>query len=267
MPRAGPACVESAASIARKGDDRVTIRPAVERRSRPSRSPDAPGAPQRLPGAGLRWDCGCETLAPPQTFYTRRGKRMLDVALGALLLAVLSPIMLAAAVAVILTSGWPAFYGARRLGRDGRPFTMWKLRTMRPDAEEMLERLLREDGAIALELKTRQKLRRDPRVTFIGKALRRTSLDELPQLWNVLRGDMSLVGPRPYLRRDLSEADEDILVVRPGMTGLWQVSGRNALPPRTRPELDRAYVREVSLAGDLRLLLLTFRPLIRLDGL
>lgn len=238
----------------------MTIRPAL-RDPAPAARPDV----AQMWDAAPRWTADAPVLAP-RTFYARYGKRALDVMLGSVLLLLSAPIVALAALAVLVTSGWPAFYGARRLGRDGRPFTMWKLRTMRPNAEEILERLVREDGALALELKTHQKLVRDPRVTLVGKLLRRTSIDELPQLWNVVRGDMSLVGPRPYLRRDLSEADEDILAVRPGMTGPWQVSGRHRLPPRTRVALDRAYVRTMSFAHDLRLLLLTIRPLVRLDG-
>ncbi len=238
----------------------MTVRPAIHDRT-------APGSlVVRVQDTALRWEGRATAVTPPRTWYTRYGKRALDVVLAAVLLALSAPVIALAALAVVVTSGWPAFYGARRLGRDGHPFTMWKLRTMRVDAEELLDRLLREDGALAFELRTHQKLLRDPRVTFIGKLLRRTSIDELPQLWNVLRGDMSLVGPRPYLRRDLSEADEDILVVRPGMTGPWQVGGRHRLGPKIRVALDREYVRTVSLGRDLRLLALTALPLLRLDG-
>ncbi len=238
----------------------MTVRPAIHDRT-------APGSlVVRAQDTALRWEGRATAVTPPRTWYTRYGKRALDVVLAAVLLALSAPVIALAALAVVVTSGWPAFYGARRLGRDGHPFTMWKLRTMRVDAEELLDRLLREDGALAFELRTHQKLLRDPRVTFIGKLLRRTSIDELPQLWNVLRGDMSLVGPRPYLRRDLSEADEDILVVRPGMTGPWQVGGRHRLGPKIRVALDREYVRTVSLGRDLRLLALTALPLLRLDG-
>jgi lipopolysaccharide/colanic/teichoic acid biosynthesis glycosyltransferase len=239
----------------------MTVRPAIR-----TAAPAGPSADVPTRALPLRWQSEAEAVAPPRTLYVRYGKRALDLALGVLLLAVASPVIVLAAFTVLVTSGWPAFYGARRLGRDGRPFTMWKLRTMRVDAEELLDRLVREDGALALELRTRQKLVRDPRVTFVGRLLRRTSIDELPQLWNVVRGDMSLVGPRPYLRRDLSEADEDILSVRPGMTGPWQVGGRHRLGPATRVALDREYVRTISLARDLRLLALTTLPLVRLDG-
>lgn len=238
----------------------MTVRPAISDRA--SVRTLAPH-PREL---ALQWEADAVSVAPPPTFYARYGKRALDIVLGMVLLVISAPLIALAAVAVLATSGWPAFYGARRLGRDGHPFTMWKLRTMRVDAEELLDRLVRENGALAFELRTRQKLLRDPRVTFIGKLLRRTSIDELPQLWNVVRGDMSLVGPRPYLRRDLSEADEDILTVRPGMTGPWQVGGRHRLGPRTRVALDREYVRTMSFGRDLRLLALTALPLIRLDG-
>lgn len=238
----------------------MTVCPAIHDRTSPR---SLVVRPQDM---ALGWEGRATAVTPPRTWYTRYGKRALDVVLAAVLLALSAPVIALAALAVVVTSGWPAFYGARRLGRDGHAFTMWKLRTMRVDAEELLDRLLREDGALAFELRTHQKLLRDPRVTFIGKLLRRTSIDELPQLWNVLRGDMSLVGPRPYLRRDLSEADEDILVVRPGMTGPWQIGGRHRLGPKIRVALDREYVRTVSLGRDLRLLALTALPLLRLDG-
>ncbi len=199
-------------------------------------------------------------------FYCRYGKRLFDLAFGLVLLFLALPIIAVSALAVLVTSGWPVFYRTRRLGRGGKPFTMWKLRTMLVDADDTLERLIRENGHIAQEFQSRQKLRHDPRVTAVGKFLRKTSLDELPQLFNVIAGDMSLVGPRPYLRRDLSEADEDVLGVPPAMTGPWQVKGRNELAPSVRVQLDREYVRNVTFAGDLWLLLQTVKPIIRANG-
>ncbi len=136
-------------------------------------------------------------------FYRRRGKRVLDLALGIPLALVALPIVVASAAAVLITSGRPIFYRATRIGRGGREFSMWKLRTMVPNAEQVLADWLERNPELAAEYQANFKLRDDPRVVPFGRFLRRTSLDELPQLLNVLRGDMSLVGPRPYFDHEL----------------------------------------------------------------
>jgi lipopolysaccharide/colanic/teichoic acid biosynthesis glycosyltransferase len=194
-----------------------------------------------------------------------RGKRALDVILAAVGLALLWPLMLVAVLAVKLEDGGPAFHSQRRLGRFGRPFTMYKLRSMRPDAERRLGELLplNEAGGTIF------KMRRDPRVSRIGRLLRRFSIDELPQLVNVLAGDMSMVGPRPprpaetggYRARDFTR-----LSVRPGLTCLWQVRGRSLLPFRRQVELDLEYIQGRRPALDLAIILMTLPAVVTGKG-
>ena len=204
-----------------------------------------------------------------RSFYAAAGKRAFDVVASFMLLVVLSPLIAALVVAVAFTSGLPVFYGGTRIGKDGRPFRMWKLRTMVPNAEAVMEQWRREGSTEGITYFKSFKLRKDPRVTRLGRFLRKTSLDELPQLWNVLRGDMSLVGPRPIVEGELHKYGEDaeaFLSVRPGITGLWQVSGRNAIdyPERAFVELD--YVRRLSLRRDASVLLKTVPVLLKRNG-
>jgi len=187
---------------------------------------------------------------------TDRAKRAIDVAGALLLLAVMLPVigMIAAAVAA---TGVQPLYGHQRIGRGGRPFRCWKIRTMVPDAEDRLHAVLRGDAVRAGEWARDHKLRDDPRVTRIGRLLRLSSLDELPQLWNILAGEMSLVGPRPVTRDELGRygaSARHYLAVRPGLTGLWQIDGRNDIPYARRVVLDRAYVMRPSLRRDFALL-------------
>jgi lipopolysaccharide/colanic/teichoic acid biosynthesis glycosyltransferase len=189
-------------------------------------------------------------------------KRALDIAGAVLGLLLLAPLLIALALAVRLTSPGPAIFRQRRAGRGGREFVMWKFRTMVDGADRMRAALttgLREDEWLDLE--------HDPRVTPLGRFLRRTSLDELPQLVNVLRGDMSLVGPRPL------PLDEDVRIppwataragVRPGLTGAWQVAGREAIGFIEMVRLDCDYVRQRSLWVDLKILARTLPAV--LDG-
>ncbi|WP_329041357.1 sugar transferase [Streptomyces sp. NBC_00178] len=185
-------------------------------------------------------------------------KTVVDRAGAALGLLALAPLFFGVALAVRLSSPGPVFHRQTRHGRHNRPFTMWKFRTMVADAEARREQL-----ATANESEGPMfKMRRDPRVTRIGHALRRTSVDELPQLLNVLRGDMSLVGPRPPLPEEVSRYDERELrrlAVRPGLTGLWQVSGRSDLSWQETVSLDLWYVDNWSVAGDMGLLARTVR--------
>jgi lipopolysaccharide/colanic/teichoic acid biosynthesis glycosyltransferase len=176
------------------------------------------------------------------------------------LLALAAPLILVLALLVTATSGFSPFYAATRVGKDGLPFRMWKLRTMVKDADSRLRRWRDEQTQEAIEFDRSFKLRDDPRVTRLGRILRKTSLDELPQLLNVVRGEMSLVGPRPIVVDELCQYGIDqgsLLSVRPGVTGLWQVKGRNAIdyPERTRLELE--YIDRLSLLEDVRLLALT----------
>jgi lipopolysaccharide/colanic/teichoic acid biosynthesis glycosyltransferase len=194
------------------------------------------------------------------SFYLRFGKRAFDLVAGLSLLVLTAPVILILALMVTATCGVSPFYSATRVGKDGLPFRMWKLRTMVKDADVRLRRWRDEQSKEAIEFNQSFKLREDPRVTRLGRLLRKTSLDELPQLVNVVRGEMSLVGPRPIVIEELFQYGREqgtLLSVRPGVTGLWQVKGRNDIdyPARARLELD--YVARLSLLEDMRLLALT----------
>jgi Undecaprenyl-phosphate galactose phosphotransferase WbaP len=196
-------------------------------------------------------------------------KRMTDVAVSTLALALTLPLLLAIAMAVRCTSRGPALFGHRRIGRHGRPFVAWKFRTMRADADVVLREHLARDPAARREWERDLKLRDDPRVTRVGRWLRRLSLDELPQLWNVLRGEMSVVGPRPIVEKEVGLYGETfrlLALVRPGITGLWQVSGRNDLGYEERVTLDRFYVRHWSTCLDVYILARTVVALLSRRG-
>jgi len=192
-------------------------------------------------------------------------KTWIDRVGAAVLLLLVSPVLVVAALAVRLTSPGPAFFRQERAGRRGRPFTIYKLRTMTVDAEAALEEAQQLSGSSGPFFKWDE----DPRVTRVGRWLRRYSLDELPQLWNVLRGDMSLVGPRPlpmHEARMLTLESRRRTLARPGLTGLWQVSGRSALDAERAVELDLAYLDNWSLATDLSILVRTIGVVVRGDG-
>ena len=192
-------------------------------------------------------------------------KRPLDLAGALLLLALLAPLILVCAVLVRLTSAGPAFYLQTRVGLHGRPFRMIKLRTMYPDAEARRAALARAGDRPGDSGGTCFKMRRDPRVTPVGRVLRRLSIDELPQLVNVIRGEMSLVGPRPALPEEVAAFPGHALgrhETLPGMTGPWQVAGRADLAFERMIELDLAYVRALALGTDLRILAATFRAVV-----
>jgi Undecaprenyl-phosphate galactose phosphotransferase WbaP len=179
----------------------------------------------------------------------RLAKRVMDVSLTAVGALLISPILLLLALLVRLDSSGSIFYRQKRLGQDGVRFSALKFRTMYGDGEKRLKELLDRDPKMRAEYEEFHKLSDDPRITRVGKTLRRYSLDELPQLWNVLVGDMSLVGPRPYLEReipDMSQQEAVILRVKPGITGIWQVTDRNATGFDQRVKLDVEYVRNWS---------------------
>lgn len=195
----------------------------------------------------------------------RRVKRALDVTVAALLLAILALPLLGLMAVVRLHDGGPALFGQIRVGRNGRRFRMWKLRTMVVDAEARKPALEPRNEVAGSAFKMRD----DPRITWLGRTLRRTSLDELPQLVNVLRGEMSLVGPRPALCEEVARyhpRERRRLSVPPGMTGLWQVSGRSALPFRQWMALDLSYVDHWTLARDLSILVRTVPAVVRGTG-
>jgi lipopolysaccharide/colanic/teichoic acid biosynthesis glycosyltransferase len=187
-------------------------------------------------------------------------KRAVDIVASILALIVLSPVLLLIAFAIWLDSGLPILYRCERIGRYGQPMIVLKFRTMRDGSHRHLDELLTADDEKRLEDGRRRKLRNDPRRTRVGALLRRTSLDELPQLVNVLAGQMSLVGPRPYFPGELASRPEatEILRVRPGMTGLWQVNGRSDRTFEERIGLDVDYVRRRSPVMDAAIVLRTF---------
>ncbi len=192
----------------------------------------------------------------------RRFKRVFDVVFALLLGLLALPLGLLIASAIAIDSPGPVFFVHTRIGRGKRRFRLWKFRSMVTDAGPVLERYLDEHPGLALEWRSTHKLRNDPRITRVGRILRKTSLDELPQLWNVLRGDMSMVGPRPIVQAEVPKYGPSFALysqVLPGLTGLWQVSGRNDVTYRERVELDSKYIRNWTAATDFSVLLKTVR--------
>ena len=200
--------------------------------------------------------------------YRHHLKRLTDIIIVIAALPAVLPIMVLIGAALWHEGGNP-FYAQKRLGQNGRVFWVWKFRTMVRNADRVLADILASDPALRAEWDLTQKLRHDPRVTRLGRLLRRTSLDELPQLFNVLRGDMSLVGPRPMLPEQLPLYGihaPSYFALRPGLTGLWQVSERNEAQFLRRAELDAAYERDVTFATDLSLLVATVSVVARGTG-
>ena len=192
-------------------------------------------------------------------------KRAFDFCFALAALTATLPILAVVAIAIKITSRGPVFYSAERIGIDGRPFSMLKFRTMVQDADKQLESLLDKNESDGLLFKIRD----DPRVTSIGRILRRFSIDELPQFINVLRQEMSVVGPRPPLRREVESYDLDVqrrLLVKPGITGLWQVSGRSDLSWDKCVRLDLSYVDNWSMVGDILIIAKTLRAVFQRKG-
>ncbi len=206
----------------------------------------------------------CEGLEPVPVPYAVM-KRSLDIVGATALLVALFPIFLVLAVAVKATSRGPIFYRSKRIGLCGEPFTFIKFRSMRPDADKQLALLKaknEKDGPIF-------KMKDDPRITPIGKFMRKYSLDELPQIWSVLTGHMTLVGPRPPIPHEVLQYDQNSLErlrVKPGITCYWQIMGRSALSFEEWMELDRKYIREMSLGTDLKIIFKTPMAVLKGDG-
>ena len=217
---------------------------------------------------------GADLLAPARHdlaiwrgSYRAFGKRAVDIALVLLTAPVALSVVLVCAIALWAEGGNP-FYRQDRLGVGGRRFSIWKLRTMVRDADACLQRYLACDPAMAQEWATTQKLKKDPRITKVGALLRKTSLDELPQFLNVLRGEMSLVGPRPMLPDQLSMYGDPYayFAMRPGVTGFWQVSARNENHFSFRAQIDAQYHRRISLLCDLGVMVRTVGVMLRRTG-
>lgn len=184
------------------------------------------------------------------------GKRCFDLLFSTLLLSLLMPFLFLIALGILLSSKGKIIYTQKRLGKEGRIFTCYKFRTMHENAEALLEELLK-DTQLKKEWEEKQKLSTDPRVFAFGKFLRKTSLDELPQFFNVLRGDLSIVGPRPYMQNQKIQMGlfaKKILSIHPGITGLWQTSGRNATSFKERIYLDALYVDLRTFFFDLQII-------------
>lgn len=196
-------------------------------------------------------------------------KRLMDIIGSVIALIVLSPVMLVIAI-LIRRNGSEAFYAQTRIGKDGKAFKCLKFQTMIPNASEVLKEILDDDPTLKAEWEQSFKLKNDPRVTKIGKFLRKTSLDELPQFLNIIKGEMSLVGPRPVTQSEIENYYKDDKVyyysLAPGLTGLWQVSGRSDLDYQNRIKLDKEYVQTRSLIGDIIIIFKTALVIIKPSG-
>ena len=225
-------------------------------------------ASEQIATESIRWEGHLQA----ERAHLRRGallKRLLDLLMCFLLLPILFPGCLVIAFVICLDSSGPVFFRHRRLGRYGKVFYMLKFRSMVEGADKMLAGLLASDAGARKEFEETYKLQKDPRCTRVGRWLRRTSLDELPQVLNVLWGDMTLVGPRAIVESELRKYGaygSRLLLAKPGITGLWQVSGRAAIPYPERVRLDVYYIQNWSLALDLRILFKTPLRVLRGDG-
>lgn len=199
-------------------------------------------------------------------FYRQFGKHFLDTSIVVISAVVIIPLVALLAAVIALDGGNP-FYKQKRVGRNGRVFTIWKLRTMVPDADARLADYLRLNPEARAEWESAQKLKNDPRITRFGRLLRKTSLDELPQFLNVAMGDMSLVGPRPImLNQESLYPGTSYFALRPGITGLWQISERNHTSFSDRAMYDNLYDTSLSLGLDLTILLRTIRAVLKCTG-
>lgn len=185
-------------------------------------------------------------------------KRIFDIVFSLCAMAVFLPFGLIISALIKITSQGPIFYACKRVGKGGKEIYCWKFRTMCLNADQMLQEILAQDPVLRLEWETYYKLKDDPRINTIGQFLRKTSLDEFPQFWNVLKGDLSVVGPRPVTEEEIQKyfgnKAAKILSVRPGLTGIWQTSGRNLLTFEERVRLEESYIDRQSLGLDLRII-------------
>ena len=211
-----------------------------------------------------------QTLLSPSRRPVGGGiKRAFDIAAGCVAIITLMPLFLACCLLIVVTSPGPILFCHRRLGFGGRDFCCLKFRTMQVDAERRLKEYLARNPEARQEWKAHHKLKNDPRITPVGQFLRRTSLDELPQLFNVLIGHMSIVGPRPIVEAEVEKYQENFAIYaagRPGLTGLWQVKGRNTTTYEQRVAYDVEYLRNWSFFRDIRIILVTVAHVIEGKG-
>ena len=187
-------------------------------------------------------------------------KKFLDFLFSLFFLIACIPIFILISLLIKLSSRGPIFFLQERIGKNNTTFKCIKFRTMHPEAKDILENLLMKDNKLRVEFEKTHKIKNDPRITTIGKFLRKTSLDELPQFINVLKGEMSIVGPRPIVNKEKKKYGKNlkkVLSIKPGITGLWQVSGRNNLTYKTRVRLDLNYAENYSFLMDMRILIRT----------
>lgn len=221
-----------------------------------------------------QWYQATGVLPLPQDFTCKIQhipfKRAFDIVFSLLVLTVCSPLFLMIALLIRCSSKGKVIYFQERVGRGGNTFQCFKFRTMYPDAEMRLKEILANDASKRQEWESNYKLKDDPRIMPLGNFLRRTSLDELPQFWNVLKGDLSVVGPRPVVQEEIVKhfgpKANKVLSIRPGITGLWQVSGRSDTNYATRIALDEKYVDKRSFLLDLKIILLTIPSMIFAKG-
>ena len=197
-------------------------------------------------------------------------KRVFDIFIGLIGSILLIPVSIVIKIALICTRDkGPLFFKQRRVGQYGKEIYIYKFRSMIPHAEEILKNLMDKDPKIKKEYETNKKLAKDPRVTKVGKIIRVTCIDEMPQFLNLLKGDMSLIGPRPYLHgeiKDIGSSFEEIVSVKPGITGLWQISEKSDMSFKRRCRLDREYVKKQSLLLDIKIFFRTFMTVVCRKG-
>ncbi|MCC6147932.1 MAG: undecaprenyl-phosphate galactose phosphotransferase WbaP [Anaerolineaceae bacterium] len=207
----------------------------------------------------------CNLLNPLQQTL----KRAIEILFIFIASPLLVPLFACIALSIRLDSKGGVFYGHRRIGQGGKEFTLWKFRTMVHNADEVLQHCLQQNPELSAEWNESHKLKNDPRVTGVGRFIRKSSLDELPQIWNIIKGEMSLVGPRPIIQAETLKYEENIslyIQVKPGLTGLWQVSGRSNLSYAHRVRLDEYYIRRWSIWMDIYILLRTIPVVIQRAG-
>ena len=223
---------------------------------------------------GLRPTSHPITFEKPQarqalTLVRKLAKRSFDIVFSGLALLFFAPFLTLFAAIIFITDGWPVFFVHQRIGQGGRKFGCVKFRTMARNADERLHRILATDAVARAEWAATQKLNNDPRISWMGEFFRKTSLDELPQFWNALVGDMSVVGPRPIVEAEIKRYGSyyrDYSSVRPGITGLWQVSGRSNTTYDERVALDVRYVRTRTFLLDMQIVLMTIKVMLWKDG-
>ncbi len=223
-------------------------------------------AVRAAPPSGLSGGIGARSDGKAALRVVKRG---LDVSLVLIATLALLPLLLTITLVLLASQGRPLFYRHKRVGKDGRAFFCFKFRTMAVNADDVLRRHLATNPEARAEWEQTRKLQKDPRVTLLGQALRKSSVDELPQFVNVLRGEMSLVGPRPIVQDEVRYYGAQIqqyYKVRPGLTGLWQIGGRNDVSYGRRVQLDAEYVSNWSLLGDLSIMAKTVPAVLRAKG-